>query len=76
MKLSYIVWNPSKVAMHGRQTELAANTYAGLLEAESGTNSISSHITVNDEAQLQQFLTATYNETDVDLCYHLLIKET
>lgn len=60
----YIIWNKDKVAWH---TELDASTYAGLIDAEKKENAgISSEIQTHD---INEFIQAVYNETDIELCY-------
>ncbi|MCY9870428.1 hypothetical protein [Vibrio barjaei] len=78
-KKPYIVWNPDKVAsLAGANGPESANsinteTYAGVVEIEKLIDaSVSSYIETDN---IEQFLDACHNETDVLLSYHQLTEE-
>lgn len=66
------IWNDHKLASY-YQGDKPCDTYEALIEYEESTgSSLSSNIEVNDELHLKQILEAIYNETDCELCSHVL----
>lgn len=67
-----VIWNPSKVSMCSNVSRKPnQSAYEHLQEVEkSGT--LSSEITVDSQSHLDNILEAIYNETDVQLSFHIL----
>ncbi len=66
------VWNSEKLSnyYHGKY---ACNTLEGINGYEKDTGfRLSSEITANNEKHLKEILESVYNETDVNLCYHVV----
>jgi len=71
-QLKVVVWNQYK-AESLSDADVDCSTYEGLLKAEAIDNSsMSSIMTFMNREHLNEHLTAIYNETDVQLKYHVL----
>lgn len=72
MKSKVVIWNSHKLDMN-YSGNLPTNTYAALLDYEKGSEcSLSSTIEVDSIEQLNSFIEAVHNETDVQLNYQFL----
>ena len=72
MKSKVVVWNSNKLSRY-YVGKLPTNVYGALLEYEQKSKlSLSSIIEVDSLQQLNNFVEAVYNETDVILSYQVL----
>ena len=70
------VWNSEKLASY-YQGEHDCKSLEAINDYENNTGyGLSSEITANNEEHLYKTLSAIYNETDCNLSYHIIEKDT